>query len=172
MDWPRSAHQPLRRTFDTAKPRALLLWAGRVVHISPSAALSIQPSPMHSPGRFRSVAASVSLLKNEPRPASSDKFTNPNAVGQYIQKILKPTSLSAAIRQSPARRVNAWEFTAEIPSSPTERQPPAPTQPIGSAPIERASPTMIDGQVVSPDSASAPNRESQSDVSASANLQP
>jgi hypothetical protein len=35
------------------------------------------------------------LLKNEPRPASSDKFTNPNAVRQYVQKILKPTCPSA-----------------------------------------------------------------------------
>jgi hypothetical protein len=105
MGWPRSADQPLRRTFDTAKPRALLLWAGRVVQISPSAALSIvhyqplrrtfEPSPVHSLGRFRSVAASISLLKNEPRPASSDKFTNPNAVRQYVQKILKSTCPSA-----------------------------------------------------------------------------
>jgi hypothetical protein len=76
------------------------------------------------------------------------------------------------MRQSPARRVTAWQFTAEIPSSPAERQPSAPTQQNRSAPIERASQTMIDGQVVSPDSASAPNRESRSDVSASANLQP
>jgi hypothetical protein len=76
------------------------------------------------------------------------------------------------MRQSPARRVTAWQFTAEIPSSPAERQPPVPSQLNGSAPIERASQTMIDGQVVSPDFASAPNRESRSDVSASANLQP
>jgi hypothetical protein len=70
MGWPRSAHQPLRRTFDTAKPHAFT-W------------------PISKRCCFYLV------VENEPRPASSDKFTNPNAVRQYVQKILKPTCPSA-----------------------------------------------------------------------------